>query len=279
VVLTARSGLWTPEQFRDNLAQIGGWAQNQRGRTWRSLEDTTVAAQLLYYARGDWAAWRRGTDFYDEGILLWLDIDTLIRAKTQNAKSLDDFCRRFFGGTGGAPLVHPFALEDLVADLNAVVPHDWNELLRQRLTATGPEAPLEGIRRGGWKLAYGEKVTDLMKETDGENKTIDMTASLGVMFKDDGTVSDVVPGKVAHKAGVGPGMKVLAVNTRRWSDKGLRAALAAGKKTGKIDLILEHGEFFQTLSLPYQDGERYPKLERVQDTPDLIGDITRPLTP
>jgi predicted metalloprotease with PDZ domain len=151
--------------------------------------------------------------------------------------------------------------------------------LRRRLTLTDPEAPLEGIRRGGWKLVYGDKATDLMKEIDGENKSIDATASLGVMFKEDGTVSDVVPGKVAHKAGIGPGMKVLAVNTRRWSDKVLRAALAASKKTGKIDLILEHGEVFQSLSLAYQDGERYPRLERDQDVSDLIGAITQPITP
>src|SRR5207302_3338660 len=112
VVLAARSGLWTPEQFRDNLAQIADWAQNQRGRTWRPLEDTAVAAQLLYAARSDWASWRRSVDFYDEGVLLWLDIDTLIRQKTRGKRSLDDFCRRFFGGDDTPAQVKTYTLDE-----------------------------------------------------------------------------------------------------------------------------------------------------------------------
>src|SRR5262249_13545190 len=152
------------------------------------------------------------TDFYDEGILLWLEIDTLLREKTNGAKSLDDFCRHFFGGKDGAPMLRPYALDDLIKSLSDVMPSDWKGHLNSRLTATGPQAPLEGIGRGGWKLAYGEKPTSLMKENDGENKTIDVTASLGVLFKQDGTVSDVVPGKVGHQSGIGPGMKVLAIN-------------------------------------------------------------------
>ena len=277
VVLTARCGLWKAEQFRDNLAQIGDWASNQRGRAWRPLEDTTVAAQLLYNSRGDWASWRRGTDFYDEGILLWLEIDTVIRARSKGAKSLDDFCRRFFASKGGTVQVKPFTFDEMIADLNAVTPHDWAELLNQRLRATSPEAPLEGIRGGGWKLTYGEKANDLMKENDGENKTIDVTASLGMLLNESGGVTDVIPTKPAHRAGIGPGMRIIAVNGRRWSDKLLRNALTASKSTGKIEFIVENGEFFQTIALAYRDGERYPRLVRETGTTDYIEAIVRPL--
>src|SRR5262249_4190522 len=132
---------WTPARFRDHLAQIAAWAENQRGRTWRPLEDTAVAAQLLYNARADWAAWRRSVDFYDEGTLLWLEVDTLIREKTGGGKSLDDFCRRFCGGANGTGGVRPYTFEDVVADLNAVAAHDWKALLTERLTATTRKAP------------------------------------------------------------------------------------------------------------------------------------------
>jgi predicted metalloprotease with PDZ domain len=279
MVLTARSGLWTDEQFRDNLAQVGDWAKNQRGRTWRPLQDTTVAAQLLYSARSDWAAWRRGVDFYDEGLLIWLEVDTLIRDQTKGAKSLDDFCRRFFGGKEGDYQVKPYHFDELVADLNAVSPHDWKDLLHRRLTSTKGEPPLEGIRRGGWKLVYTEKTNEMIKENDSENKTIDLTSSLGLMLKEEGNVTDVVPGKPAYKAGIGPGMKILAINGRRWTDKGFHSALVASKKNGKIDVIVENGENIQMLTMPYQDGERFPHLEQEKGAPDWLGDILKPLGP
>ena len=203
-------------------------------------------------------------------------MDTLIREKTKGQRALDDFCRRFHGGEGGNPSLKPFTLDDLVADLDAVCPHDWKTLLTKRLTTTGPEAPLDGIRRGGWKLAYAEKPTTYLQASETENKVLDLTASLGLALKDDGTVTDVVPGKTAHKSGVGPGMKVIAVNGRRWSAAGMRAGLAATKESGKVELIVENGEFFRNVAVPYRDGARYPRLERDGAGTDLIAEIVRP---
>jgi predicted metalloprotease with PDZ domain len=277
VVLAARSGLWTPEQFRENLAQIAIWAQNQRGREWRSLEDTTVAAQLLYYARNDWGAWRRAVDFYDEGVLLWLEIDTILREKSKGKLSLDDFCKRFHGGPGGKVALKPFTLDELVADLNAVMPHDWKSHLTTRLTATSEHAPLQGIERSGWKLGFATKPSEFQSTREGDEKVVDLTASIGLMLTQEGQVTDVVPGRAAHKAGVGPGMKVIAVNGRRWSASGLRSALAAtqaGKE--KAELLVENGEYFKTIPLDYRDGERYAVLERVAATEDYLAAICTP---
>jgi predicted metalloprotease with PDZ domain len=278
VVLTTRSGIWTPEQFRGHLAGVGAWAKNQRGRSWRPLEDTTVAAQLLYGARGDWGAWRRGVDFYDEGTLLWLDVDTLIREKTGGKKSLDDFCRRFFAHTPSDPHVKPYTIEDVVADLNAVAPHDWKGFLAARTATTNSEPPLDGISRGGWKLVYGEKPTEFLEANEGETKTLDFASSLGLLLREDGQVADVIPGTAAHKAGVGPGMRVVAVNSRRFSPKVLRDALVAEKKDG-LALMVENGDYFHLLKLAYTGGARYPALERDPAAPDLIAAITQPLAP
>jgi predicted metalloprotease with PDZ domain len=277
VVLTARSGLWTPEQFRDNLAHIALWAQNQRGREWRPLEDTTVSAQLLYYARKDWGAWRRAVDFYDEGVLLWLEVDTIIREKTKGERSLDDFCRRFHGGSSGPATLKPFTFDELVADLNAVVAHNWQGLLATRLAATVEQPPLGGIARAGWKLGYAAKATDLQTTREDDDKEVDLTASIGLTLNQDGQVIDVVPGMAAHKAGVGPGMKLIAVNSRRWTATGLRAALAAtkgGKET--LELMVENGDFFRVLPVDYRDGERYATLERDDGKQDLLAAICLP---
>jgi predicted metalloprotease with PDZ domain len=275
-VLAARSGLYTPEISRENWALVADWARNQTGRTWRPLEDTTAAAPHLYAARTDWSHHRRGVDFYDEGALLWLDVDTLIREKTDGRKSLDDFCRAFHGGTSGPPEVKPYTFDDVVQTLNGVVAHDWKEFLQKRLTSTSPEPPLDGITRGGWKLVYRDKPGDLLKARDSEEKSLDLTTAVGLLLKDDGTVIDVVPDKAADKAGVGPGMKVVAVNGRRLSTERLRQAVAATRQGGKMDLLLENGDFFRTVALDYADGEKYPHLERNPGKPDLLADILRP---
>jgi predicted metalloprotease with PDZ domain len=276
-VLAGRSGLYTPELSRDNLAQVADWAGNQKGRAWRPLADTAVAAPHLYMAGTDWAARRRGVDFYDEGALLWLNVDTLIRQKTGGKKSLDDFCRAFHGGKDGPPEVKPYTFDDLVKTLGGVVEHDWKAFLEKRLTRTRPEAPLNGLTRAGWKLAYRDKASDLLRAREGGEKTVELTSSIGLLLKEDGTVVDVVPGKAADRAGVGPGMKLLAVNRRRWSADRLREAVAATREgKARLRLLLENGDFFEAFALDYAGGERYPYLERDPKKADLLADIFRP---
>jgi predicted metalloprotease with PDZ domain len=276
-VLAARSGLYSPEVSRENLARIADWAKNQVGRTWRPLEDTTAAAPHLYTARNQWSARRRGVDFYDEGALIWLDVDTLIRQKTDGKKSLDDFCRAFYGGTGGAPEVKTYTFEDIVAALNGVVEHDWKGFLERRLKATDPDPPLDGITRAGWKVTYGKEPSELLKLTEAEQKGLDLSSSIGLLLGGDGTVVDVVPGMAADKAGLGPHMKVTAVNGRRLSPERLKEAVAAtadGKE--KLTLLIENGDFFQTLELHYAGGARYPKLERDPSIRDRLSEIFKP---
>jgi predicted metalloprotease with PDZ domain len=275
-VLAARSGLYTPELSRENLALIADWARNEVGRTWRPLEDTTAAAPHLYASRTDWSHRRRGVDFYDEGALIWLDADTLIREKTGGKKSLDDFCRLFHGGQDGPPEVKPYTFDDIVQALNQVVEHDWRGFFEKRLTGTSAEPPLDGITRGGWKVVYRDQRGELFKALGGEEKTIDLTASIGLLLKDDSAVIDIVPGKAADRAGVGPGMKLVAVNGRRWSAERLREAVAATRRGEPLRLLLENGDYFESLVLNYAGGERYPHLERDGAKPDLLAEIFRP---
>jgi predicted metalloprotease with PDZ domain len=276
-VLAARSGLYTPELSRENLALVAEWAGNQKGRAWRPLEDTAVSAPHLYSARGEWSSRRRGVDFYDEGALLWLDADTLIREKSGGKKSLDDFCKAFYGGTSGPPEVKPYSFDDVVKTLNEVVEHDWKGFLTTRLTATSPEPPLDGLTRGGWKVIYKETAGDLFRAREGEEKYVDLLPSLGLLVKEDGKVTDVTPGKPADRVGIAPGMKLLAVNDRRWSPERLREAVAATRDgKGKLELLLENADYFRNFKLEYTGGEQYPHLERNKDKPDLLSDIFQP---
>jgi predicted metalloprotease with PDZ domain len=89
-------------------------------------------------------------------------------------------------------------------------------------------------------------------------------------------VIDVIPGMAAHKAGVGPGMKVIAVNSRRFSEKGMRTAVAATKSPQeKVELLVENGEYFRVIPIDYHAGDRFAVLERAAGTEDVLGEICR----
>jgi predicted metalloprotease with PDZ domain len=219
-------------------------------------------------------------DFYDEGALIWLDADTLIREKTGGKKSLDDFCKVFFGGKSGGPEVKPYNFDDIVAALNSVLPYDWKSFLEKRVMQAGAKPPLDGITRGGWKLAYQSTRTKEQESAETDKKGLDFTASLGLLLKDDGTVIDVVPEKPAGKAGMTPGMKLVAVNGRKWTAELLRTAIAATKDgKRKLELLGDNDDFFETYPIDYSDGEKYAMLERVTGKSDLLGEIYKPKTP
>lgn len=281
-VLAARSGLWTPEQYRENLAWVAAYLDQRPGRTWRPLADTAVAAQLLYEARHEGEAWRRSVDFYDESELIWLEADAIIRRESQGKRSLDDFCRRFHGGQSSAPAVVTYTFEDVVAALNQAASYDWRGFFTARLQSTAPRAPLEGLEGSGWRLVYTDAPNEHLRAKEEVSRVTDLRFSLGLIVKSDessGTIVDVIPGTAAARAGIGPGMKLMAVNGRQWSPVVLREAVRAAKGGSEaIELLVQNAEYYKTYRLEYQGGERYPHLERHALRPDLLEQIIRPRT-
>jgi predicted metalloprotease with PDZ domain len=278
-VLAARSGLWTPEQFRQEVAALAAHLDNRSGRSWRPLIDTTVAAQLLYAAPSEWENWRRSTDFYDEGFLIWLEADTIIRQKTGGKKSMNDFARFFEGPPNTPPKVVPYTFEDVVNTLNQVVPYDWAGFLKTRLHRTGDGAPLGGIENGGWKLAYTSKEPDLFSALEEKRKSLDARYSIGLLLDTDGNIIDVVMGSPAEKAGAAPGMKLVGVNNRAFTRDVFHDQLKATVEAKTpLQLLLRNGDYFVTLNLDYHGGERYPELQRNSAVPDLLSTIAAPLT-
>src|SRR4051812_19122013 len=276
-VLTARSGELTPEQSRDGLANVAAYLDHWPGRTWRPLQDTATAAQILYGASHAWQSWRRSVDYYDEMILVWLEADTLIRKQTNGAKSLDDFAKLFVGGKSGPPMVIKYEFQDVVNGLNQVAPYDWRTFLRTRLDRTGERAPLGGIENSGWRLVYTEQESDFMKARERDRKNTVEWYSIGLDLDSKGKITDSVKGMAAEKAGLAPGMRVVAVNGREYSADVLRAAIKAAKGTSEpIELLIENGEFYKTYKVDYHEGLKYPHLERDASKPDLLSDIMKP---
>ncbi len=247
-VLTARSGLLTPDQARDNLAITAAELDHVPGRTWRNLQDTADAAPQLYFSPRAWRSWRRSVDFYDEDNLNWLS----------------------------PPLVKTYTFEDVVNGLNQVAPYDWRGFWIERLTNHGPGAPLGGIEASGWKVVYDDIPSEMMRAGEGDERGVVANYSIGLALKGDGGVIDTVEGMVAAKAGIAPGMKVIAVNGRQFSAEVLRDSLKAGKNTSEpLELLVENTEYYKTYNLDYHGGEKYPHLVRDAAKPDLLSEIYR----
>jgi predicted metalloprotease with PDZ domain len=280
-LLAERSGLLSDEQYRESLAWTAAMLDNRPGRTWRPLEDTALSVQTLRtMTNPEWSNWRRSLDYYPEGQLLWLEVDSIIRQQTHGQRSLDDFCRHFHGGQSGPPKVVSYAFDDVVRSLNEVAPYDWASLLKERVNSTSAHAPLGGIEREGWKLVYNDKPNRFTQAIEKLAKSADFFYSLGLMVEQDGKLEDVIVGSPAYQSGLGPGMKLIAVNGRAWTPAVLHAALKAAQGSNQpIELLVESGDFFKTYSVAYHEGEKNPHLERVSDKPDLLGDLLKPLTP
>jgi len=273
-VLTARSGLHSPDQERDDLALTAAALDHTPGRAWRNLQDTADAAPQLYFSPQAWHSWRRGTDFYDEDTLNWLWVDVIIRQQSKGAKSIDDFCHLFHGAPSTGPMVKPYTFDDVVSTLNQVVSYDWRGFWTERLTNHGPGAPLGGIEGSGWKLVYDETQSEMERGAEGSFHFVDGAFSIGLQLREDGTITDTIEGMPAALAGIGPGMKLIAVNGRHYSPEILREALKAGKGgSAPLELLVENTDYYKTYKLDYHGGERYPHLVRDDSKPDLLTEI------
>jgi predicted metalloprotease with PDZ domain len=281
-VLAARCGIWTPSVYRDRLATIAAYLNDARpGRTWRDLQDTASAAQILYAAGGPYDNLRRNVDYYDEGELLWLEVDSTIRQKTAGKKSLNDFVAAFHGlGGNTPPKVVPYTFEDVVAGLNAVVPNDWAAFLHKRLDSNELHAPeMPGIDAlSGYKLTYTDKPNYWSQLAESEGG-LNAMYSLGFGVNATGEVRDVLIGGVADKAGLAPEFKIVAVNGRAFTPGLLRQAIKDAVGSGPaIELIVENTGYYKLVKLEYHGGERYPQLVRVEGTPARLDDILQPMT-
>jgi len=282
-VLTARSGLRTEEQTRDEFAAIAASFEISPGRTWRSLDDTTNHPIIFFHGAmpQNWASWQRSYDYYPESDLIWLEADVLIREKSNGQKSLDDFARAFYGIDNGSFVTVTYTLDDLVKALNAVQPYDWAGFFRDRVYEVAPEVPMSGIIRGGYRLVYNDTEPEWMKHLD-PSRGISFATSLGFSVKGEdksaSTVANVWWDSPAFKAGLVPEMKVQGVNDQAFSPATLRAAIVAAEKSEQpIRLLVKRGDEFFTLAVNYHGGLRYPHLERVESAVDRMDAIFAPL--
>ena len=281
-VLAARSGLWSRQQALDQFAYTAAYYQIQAGSRWRPLQDTTNDEIINPRRPQSWSDWQGFEDYYEESKLIWLEADTLIREQSQGKRSLDDFARMFFGINDGSFTPVTYVFDDIVKALNDVQPYDWAGFLRARLDTPGRSAPLEGLRRGGYRLVYTGQPSAILKASDEQRKHVNLLFSIGVDLDDfekgsTGMVSQVIWDSPAFKAGITEGAQILAIDGIAYDADVLKDAIRKAKEAAvPIELIIKIGDRYRTALLNYHDGLRYPHLEREAATPARLDDILAP---
>jgi predicted metalloprotease with PDZ domain len=279
-VLAARSGLKSQAQYRDMLALSAAQLDYKSGRWWRPTEDTAIAASILRGGNPAWSNWKRGQDYYQEGELFWLDADTKIRELTGDKKSLTDFLHIFLGKGGNTgPLIVTYNREELIRDLNEVVPFDWATFMHDRIDLINPHADLDGITRGGYQLTYSDKPSASERQLAGGRRGgIDVWYSLGIRVSPEGNIADVRWGGPADKAKLAPGQRLVGINGQVFSADRLHDAIVAAKSsTEPIHFLMQTESYLKPIDIDYHDGERYPVMVRVDGTKDYLDEITTPL--
>ena len=276
-VLPTRSGLWSQEQFREELANIYDELAQRKGRNWRPLVDTATSASILYTSKPAWLNARRSVDYYDEMVLVWLEVDQKIRSLTGQRKSINDFSKLFHGGADKGIELKPYTFDDVVATLNQVAPYAWAGLLRDRIYHVQPIPTMEGIRASGWMVTYTTEPNIAISFAETRNKEISLRSSLGIVVNEDSTVSDIVQGSAADQAGISPGVKLVAVNGRKFDGERLKEAVADTAHGAPLEITYEKHQFQKTVRLDYTQGLLYPHLVPIKGQQDHLKDLLRPL--
>jgi len=276
-VLAARAGLWTREQALDALADVAAVYGHRAGREWKSLQDTTNDPIIAGRRAIPWRSWQRSEDYYSEGELVWLDVDTLIRERSGGEKSLDDFAAAFFGINSRKWTPEPYAFDDVVKTLNAVQPYDWADFLHTRLESHDREAPLDGIARGGYRLVYSDAPSDFVKKREARRKLTDLAFSLGFVVGRENKLTDVQWGGPAYAAGLTVGTQIVAVDGVAYDSDRLKDIVKAAKTNSMaVELLVKNGDRYSTVRIDYHDGLRYPHLERDASVPARLDQILEP---
>ena len=262
-VLQARSGIVSKQDTLDAYASILASYDNSRGRDWRPMIDTTNDPIISSRRPKGWTSWQRSEDYYNEGLMVWMEVDAMLRQQSGGTKSIDDFAKAFFGIRDGDWGEVTYTFDDVAATLNRIQPYDWAGFLQKRLTETGQPAPIQGFAMNGYKLIFTPEPTSYFSKVEKLRGT-DTSYSLGLVVGKDGNVTSTIWGSPAFKAAIDVGTSIEAVNGRAYSGDVLKAAIVEAKTSKEpIHLLVKNGERYRDLAIDYHGGPRYPRLEKI----------------
>jgi len=284
-LLSFRTGVHKPDQYPEYLASIYARMDSEPGRQRDPLIDTAVSAPYLGFIAStenppgaDYPSIRRTyDDFYTEGELIWLDADTIIREQSHGAKSLDNFLSAFAGAPDSDPMVKTYTRADVEGLLNQLQPYDWHDFFQHYVYDVTQHPPADELGRAGWTLVYNARPNRFDEAEDNVSHYINEWYSLGLNLDEEGTVRDVRSGSPAWRARMAARSQIVAVNRQQFSKEVLEYALRSAQHDRKpISFLVKQDGWFQTLTLQYTGGQRYPHLARMSQKPDMLAKIMAP---
>lgn len=280
-LLSFRSGIRDPKDYPEFLAALYAELAAEPGRKTTPIIDTTTGAPYYYCcAIGNYPSIRRTAGaFYTEGELMWLDVDTIIREQTHGVKSIDDYVKVFAGGVS-SPKVVTYTREDLEGYLNQVAPYDWHGFFQKYVYSIAPVPPTDELERAGYKLVFDDKPNKFDAGRLASAHEVKSWYDLGANLTSKGDVEDVREDSAAWQAGLAPDMQIVAVNDRQFTADIWTGAIANAKgTTDPIHLLIKQGGWYGRLDVAYYDGLKYPHLERIPGTTDMLSAIMAPHVP
>ncbi len=274
-VLAARAGLRTTQQTLDKLAFDASLAAPRGGRAWKTLADSTLDVLYMPGHPVIWRDWQRREDYYPEGVLLWLDVDARLRELSQNRVSIDQFAQRFFATHDRVESISTYSFQDVCDTLNTLAPADWKSFLNQHLFTHAASVAIAGLKRAGWQLTYTSSPTETFLQDEADAGVINLDDSIGAEFRPNGSVRSVTWNGPSFRAGLSPGVHVVAVNGHPFSSSVVRSAIV-DSATVPISLTLQDDEMHRDVIVPYAGPLRYPHLERIPETPDRLTALLAP---
>lgn len=278
-VMTPHLGLRTVQQALDALAVDAALMANRPGRQWKSLQDSTVDALYMPGKAAFWRDWQRREDYYAEGVMLWLDVDMLLRELTADRKSMRDFASVFFGGGDNARTISTYTFADVCKTLNKIAPYDWAAYFNARLNAHDDTYLLDGLKRGGYRLVYTDEPTEFFVQHEADLGGTDLSTSLGLVVAKKGAIKSVAWEGPAFRAGISIGARLVSVGQQPYTDDLLKQAIkAAAVSRQPIDISFEADGAVRNVKIDYFGSLRYPRLEPIPGAADRLRQLlTQPI--
>ncbi|EQD69717.1 peptidase M61 domain protein, partial [mine drainage metagenome] len=277
-LLSFRSGIRKPSEYPQYLAMLYSQMATEPGRYTEPLIDLTTGAPYFYMTGfGEYPSIRRSAgDFYVEGELLWLDVDTIIREKTHGKKSLDNFLHLYSLPKLTGPITKPYTRADIEHLLYEVCPYDWHAFFQRHVYEVAKLPPTGELKRSGWRLVYTAKPNPFITATEETYHMNFQWLTYGFNIKA-GALSDVREGSPAWHAGMAPGMKLVAVDGQSYTPKVLRYYLVQAEHDHEpTTFTVAQDGWVHRIKVSYFGGPRFPHLVRIPGTVNMLAKIMAP---
>ncbi|MDR7156811.1 putative metalloprotease with PDZ domain [Sphingobium xenophagum] len=271
-VLATRAGQFTPAELRDRLAMDAAEVATRPGRAWRPLSDDVNYPSFMLRQAVPWRDWQRRRDYYSEGVMLWLAVDAELRERSKGLRGIDDFAHGFFADAAPKAPTRTYTFADICHALNQVAPSDWEGFLRTWLEGHDELDTTSGLTRHGWRLIFTDVPTAAFRANEEEVGVVDLTYSIGLTARADGTIRAVAWDSPSYQAGLRPGIRIVAVNAAPYGRDALLNAVRDSVNRPVVLTIERDGQRSE-VPIRYAGALRYPQLERITGRPDTLASL------